>query len=352
MASSQRNTLVEWMRFLFSLLVVGYHIQMSMKDGAVHFFANGAVAVEFFFLISGYFMARSVEKASQKSQSSLFVETKSFMKGKIAGILPAHIVAMLLMILVVLFFDRADSGWRLERGLPGMFLVQMGIFWNDSYTESLIIPEWYLSSMLLCMLVIFPVLLALWKNRKGQSAILISMGIFSGITLVLTLVLHGMPQNLVWDFRAMIEMHIGMLIYVAAARFKNNDAVNPAGMKVFECVGYGLPVLLGFLPLPAGMQPICMAATVVGVGLAMIVTFSGKGIQIRNERVNAGFAYLGSISLYIYLFHMVLIELFVAIVPTASLPIRMAVLIPASLAVAALFNMGMKVYRKVKHDKE
>ena len=343
----KRNTLVEWMRFLFSLLVVGYHIQMSMKDGGAHFFANGAVAVEFFFLISGYFMARSVEKISKKTDAKLLPETGAFMKGKVMGILPGHVAAILLMILVVVIFDRAESGWRLGRGLPGMFLVQMGAFWNSSYTESLIIPEWYLSSMLLCMLVMFPVLLLLRKKWKNLPATLISLGIFSGVTLILALLLHGMPQNLVWDFRAMLEMHIGMLIYEAAARFAKKETSEGNLLKAVECLGYGLPVLLGFLPLPGRLQPVCMAVTIVGVGVAMIVTFSGKGIQIRNEKANQVFAYLGGISLFIYLFHPVLIELFTYVAPMASLSVRMVLLFPASFLCATLFS-AMKYHNTKK----
>ena len=50
-----RNNLVEFARFLFSILVVGYHIQMTFLDDGAHFFANGALAVEFFFLNIGLF---------------------------------------------------------------------------------------------------------------------------------------------------------------------------------------------------------------------------------------------------------------------------------------------------------
>ena len=52
---TKRNNLVEFARFMFSLLVIGYHIQMSLGDSKINFFENGALAVEFFFLVSGFF---------------------------------------------------------------------------------------------------------------------------------------------------------------------------------------------------------------------------------------------------------------------------------------------------------
>ncbi len=62
----KRNNLVEFARFLFSVLVIGYHVQMSFSGDGIDLFENGALAVEFFFLISGYFFARSIEKLKNK----------------------------------------------------------------------------------------------------------------------------------------------------------------------------------------------------------------------------------------------------------------------------------------------
>lgn len=44
----QRNNLVELAWFLFSLLVIGYHVQMTWAGDGSQFFAGGALAVEFF----------------------------------------------------------------------------------------------------------------------------------------------------------------------------------------------------------------------------------------------------------------------------------------------------------------
>lgn len=79
----QRNNLVELARFLFSLLAIGYHVQMTWAGGGVQFFAGGALAVEFFFLISGFFFAKSVEKVSSHEHVRITNETKRFMWGKL-----------------------------------------------------------------------------------------------------------------------------------------------------------------------------------------------------------------------------------------------------------------------------
>jgi peptidoglycan/LPS O-acetylase OafA/YrhL len=69
--SKPRNNIVELFRFIYSLLVVGYHVQFSYSDEKIDFFENGALAVEFFFLLSGYFLARSLEKLGKDEQTFL-----------------------------------------------------------------------------------------------------------------------------------------------------------------------------------------------------------------------------------------------------------------------------------------
>ncbi len=115
-----RNILVEFARFLFSVLVVGYHVQMSMNNSVADFFENGALAVEFFFLISGYFLARSIEKISAKGKYNPALESCRFMSNKVKGILPTHLTAIIAVIIVILACDLANSGQLLLNGLPSI----------------------------------------------------------------------------------------------------------------------------------------------------------------------------------------------------------------------------------------
>ena len=107
--AKSRNNLVELARFIFSMLVVGYHVQMTWGGAGAHFFAGGALAVEFFFLISGFFMARSIEKTVDLDVQNITSQTKRFIWSKIKGILPVHIVAMILMIFVVVLTRRDEA---------------------------------------------------------------------------------------------------------------------------------------------------------------------------------------------------------------------------------------------------
>ena len=313
MATKTRNNLVELARFLFSLLVVGYHVQMTWAGDGLQFFAGGALAVEFFFLISGYFLARSIEKINAKEQHRLLPETGRFMWGKIKSILPVHIVAIIAVIIVILATKLGEAGGIILKGMPSIFLVQMAVVWDGSFANALIVPEWYLSAMLITMLFMVPIALLLRKKMKGVFVTLILVGIIIVALVICGFATHwAMPQNFVYDLRAWGEMCVGMFAYYLATFIAKKEIKQTASkvLPIVEIALYIIPFVFGFVPFPADYAYITMIVAVVCVFGAISITFSGKGLQIKNTRLNAAFGYLGGISLAIYLFHPVLISLF------------------------------------------
>ena len=67
---SRKNGSVELLRFLFTSVIIFFHINLDLWDQQkvvavirgipVTFFQHGNIAVEFFFLVTGWLMARSV----------------------------------------------------------------------------------------------------------------------------------------------------------------------------------------------------------------------------------------------------------------------------------------------------
>ena len=62
--SKQRNNIIELGRFVYSLLVVGYHIQLSydVEDKSVDPFECGALAVEYYFFFIRIFFSTFTRK--------------------------------------------------------------------------------------------------------------------------------------------------------------------------------------------------------------------------------------------------------------------------------------------------
>ncbi len=225
----------------------------------------------------------------------------------------------------------------------------MGGVWTEAYASALIIPEWYLSAMLLCMLFIVPISLLLRKKIKGVFVILVLLGVLGVIAVIAGLCMNWVfTTTFVYDLRAWGEMCVGMFAYylstvIAKHEFKRTSAVT---LKAIEVVGYSAPIVLGIIPVSSSLMPVCMVVTVIGVFLAIMITFANKGVNITNEKVGKNFAYLGSISLAIYLFHPVIILLLDYTYADCAQWLKMIIVFVSTLAIAAIFTLTVKEIKK------
>lgn len=57
----KRNSVADILRFIFAIVIAVFHFQQKYElDG---YFINGFIGVEYFFLISGWFMVKKCRKA-------------------------------------------------------------------------------------------------------------------------------------------------------------------------------------------------------------------------------------------------------------------------------------------------
>lgn len=150
--AKKRNGALDFQKFLFAVLVVIFHGK-NVSDSDF-WFRGGSIGVEFFFLVSGAMMALSAQKITE--QNSVGKDTMHFMKHKILGLCPNIYVAWVIAFVVrninvdsffTILQHGADSLWEL------LFLSQSGLLtWRANSVT------WYLSAMLLAMLILYPLL--------------------------------------------------------------------------------------------------------------------------------------------------------------------------------------------------
>ena len=312
--SKQRNNIIELGRFVYSLLVVGYHIQLSYdeEDKSVDPFECGALAVEYYFFLSGYFFARSLEKLSLDNKMSFIKKYYTFMKNKIKALLTVHFIAIIAILIIIACCDKKNFVNKLLPGITSIFLVQMAVVYHGNFEKALIVPEWYLSSMIICMLIMVPIFLAFRKLMKGVFVVLILLGVLAIFAVIFILITNmKLKPNMVFDMRAWGEMNLSMFSYYLSLYIEKQTYSNGINilLKIVEIVAYCIPVILGIIPISANNEPICMTITGACAFVAIFITFSKKGNIIKSEKANYIFGYLGSISLPIYIFHPVIIDL-------------------------------------------
>ncbi|MCI9122634.1 MAG: acyltransferase [Eubacterium sp.] len=159
-STAARNGAIDFWKFLFSVLIVQFHSSNMVADGSVPF-EGGAIAVEFFFLVSGYLMAASIMR---RDEASIVIgrDSRKFLFHKIQGLCPEFLIAWGIGFIVQhIAKEQVTKGSLIQDFMTGIwelfFLRESGLTGFISNPAA-----WYISAMLLAMLVLVPLF---FKNR-------------------------------------------------------------------------------------------------------------------------------------------------------------------------------------------
>ena len=172
----KRNSLIELYRFLFSMNVVKNHGYFPYQG---KYFTPGRISVEFFFVLSGWFLVKSIDK---------FVDMPYF-KG-LFYLLKSKIVSLGVPLAVGLIFNIAYK-----------CIVGMEDWWDFSIWGYL----WYVHVMLIVFIFYFTIR----KFVKSKKWFLI----ITAIVFIASSVIHSLPMFYSWGyFRGFSAMSAGILI--------------------------------------------------------------------------------------------------------------------------------------------
>ena len=118
-------------------------------------FSNGWFGVEFFFVVSGYLMAANAYK-NQSNSYSIGKSTFEFLKRKLLAVLPYHLIIFPISCIYILIVnsDGIDSLMNLVvKVIPNFLLIQR----SGLTVKDVLGVEWYISEMLIAMLIIYPI---------------------------------------------------------------------------------------------------------------------------------------------------------------------------------------------------
>lgn len=296
--SRKRNGMLDFMKFVFAVIVVLLHSRNIANTGEKTLFGAGYLGVEFFFIVSGLFMAASTLKLGKES---LGKDTFDFMKRKICGLMPHVYVAWIIAFaaehigkfqIKIIFKDLARSLWELcmvtETGLKG-------------YKANAV--SWYLSAMLLAMLLIYP----LMKKYKDTFFYIMSpLGFLfiMGITCHEFTKLGGPHAWFGLGYKAMARAIMGILF--GCICFKAGYALSKQkltklgriGISVIEICLYFFSIL--YMYISDGSKYDWFI--VVFLGIAITLSYSQAGI-VTDYMTHKCFSWLRTYSFSLYLGH-------------------------------------------------
>lgn len=348
---STRNGKIDFLRFIFAICVVLNHAKHVMPTDALSRLFNGySFAVEFFFLISGYLLMASIEKAEKYSTAPLSRETGSFLLKKYRSVYPEVAVAYFAgVILICSLTDATPLGVIKETWFDLTMLVSSGM--NGPQTILLV---WYISSMIIAMAVLYP-LLRKFKTWTLHVILPIAIPLLLGYLYQNYNTIRGpmewMGITFRGNLRALAELGLGVVCYEITKKMRSMD-FNFFGrvlLAVAELAGYG--AVLYYMASESGGVSDFFYLLVLCV--SVIITCSQKSVGSRWFNNNFS-AFLGKYSLCVFLAHGVFFRRMVHFFPFSEqlgwkrrLVLYMAVSMVNGLAVLLISNFIRKIGPKV-----
>ncbi len=288
MMTNKRNGTIELLRFVFCIVVLLFHITNDIhsvgREGGV--FRLGGLSVEFFFIVSGYYMACSIAKQNETHSLSVW----NYIKNKISPILPYHLVFNTVVILGSIFINHRGFEEVLNKMTSYFFLPVVGF--NDF--EWALGAEWYIGCMLFVMAILYPIM---QKNNKA---------ICEYVAPVLAFILLGFlasHNESIINADRLLRAFAGILLGVTAFRAtKQLNNIEFSGIKSVVAVYPAVVIILLLVYMNMKFDDSIQPIAVLLMWSALVFVFAEKGIISRSGILNNKYIYLlGRYSLPIYL---------------------------------------------------
>ncbi|MES2339542.1 MAG: acyltransferase [Pseudomonadota bacterium] len=284
-------------RGLAAWMVVLYHIRLSiagLPPSIVDGLAKGYLAVDFFFLLSGFVIWMTW---GQRLRDGGLAEVPAFLQKRIARIWPLHVVVLTAAVALALLL--AATGRHDAREFPfaelplHLLLVQNWGFtpalaWND--------PAWSISAELGAYLL-FPLLALAIDWRRVPTGAVIAAIAAAAVLLAAVFAWAG-AETLGHDIprlglvRCVIEFGMGTATGALWLRWRDTPWV-PAGLSALCALALLASPLPETLRIPVGFA---------GLLLALALTAEMRGHPLEGRALH----YLGEVSYATYLGHFLL----------------------------------------------
>ena len=363
----QHNVTIDFLRFLFSVIVVLHHSRYVLGDDNCYFL-GGSLAVEFFFFVSGYLLLAGADKAGRKNSAGYLLpggvdmagrkngagyllpggadkagrkngagttgiggetngigaettgiggeangigaETLHFILHKIRSFLPEFLIAWwigFVLIGVVRQYGVLDYLKAFGNDFWELTLVKM----SGLFTHGIDGAMWYLSAMLLGMAILYPLLRTKRDLMTHLVCPLIALFLYGYLCQA-----EGHPRDpIVWLglcykglVRAVAGLCTGVVICMAVRRLKR---FSPSGLtKTGNALAIGVQLLCLILAIrymaeqePSEYDYFYMFLLM----LLVLLSFAGFGLESvlgNSQRLHLLSAFLGKYSLSLYLGHL------------------------------------------------
>ncbi len=361
---NKRNGEIDLLRFVFAMGILIFHFNDLYNFGV---FANGNICVEFFFIVSGFLMAKQTEKYRHErlNGNELANTTWVLTLKKIFPIYSYYFFAVVLQIIIryiivqkIGFFDLI---FGLLKSIPTFTLSFMGLL-QDTDVSFYVGNTWYLSALLIASLVLYPLLI---KFHDFTVKIICPLAAL----FLVGFIFMNYGKMTVWKgwtgfcfqgiLRAIGEISLGAFLVPLSEAFCKKlswlTGSEKAPIKIFLTV-VKLLVLAVVVIYALGFEfggDISLHALLF-IAFGVMLSFSNIGYCIKKTKFTR---FLGKISLPIFIFHGFIRWTFGDIYQENEVTLKMFILMIIGTVVACILLMylvdlimigGKKLFKKIK----
>lgn len=206
MLRGQRNNSIDFLKLLFTFIIAVHHFQEAI---GICLIQHGDLAVEFFFMVSGFYLMDSFEKNHGEKSAVEYI------KRRLRKLYPHYLFSLVILLLAL--GVTADSIQELfaktVQTIPELFMMQdIGIFYYSGSNY----PAWYLSVLILVSYFLYA---GLKWNRNFCIQIGYPMLMLLGATMLFS---EGNNNIVHWNaygpfylpvIRGTVDMILGIMIW-------------------------------------------------------------------------------------------------------------------------------------------
>ena len=242
--NTKHNGSIGIWKFIYCLLIIMFHARVFAGKSDFALFSKGSIGVEFFFIVSGFLLAKSALKEENDKQSDIGEDTWNFMKKKVKAFFPYVLIFWIAgVVLNIIYTDLTAK--QILLSIPDLFLLRMAGFRGISINGI----AWYISSLLLCSFIIYPIL----KKRKFNYVYVIAPITFLLVGGYISRLGYSLRVPNTWlnltylgNLRALFEMNLGIFAYGLYLKAKNIK-YNKFGtilITIIEIICLALPIYM------------------------------------------------------------------------------------------------------------
>lgn len=333
----KHNGIISFWKFMFSMMILIFHFATTINS---KYFNIGYLGVEFFFIVSGYFMTMKALNNKNEDCNNIGKNTWNYIWNKIKFLFPYILIAYIMSIFAKSLF-RDFKTYQYIRSIWNLALIDM----SGVVTTYMLGQTWYISAMLITIMILYPLLLKYKKNFIYIVSPLIvllvggylsqSYGILNDVWIWTGFCFKGL-------LRAIFEMALGTIIYLVSNKMKNKKFTNIARwiLTIIEVLGF-----VSIFIIANTQSKYYDFIAVALMAISIMIAFSEKSI-FYNFANNKLFYYLEKLSLPIYLNHIWIKDIIVIKLTSISHEVQLILIVILTILFSMIIIFVIERYRK------